>query len=74
MPEQTYRGTHRHRAPLGWHPPRMHPESPNGDADLDPQTEPTAPFTPAFTGTPFGSNAAHNNVPNAVLGTWYIKL
>ena len=24
----------------------MHPESPNGDADLDPQTEPTAPFTP----------------------------
>jgi hypothetical protein len=28
----------------------MHPESPNGDADLDPQTEPTAPFTPAFTG------------------------
>jgi len=28
----------------------MHPDSPNGDADLDPQTEPTAPFTPAFTG------------------------
>jgi len=28
----------------------MHPESPNGDTDLDPQTEPTAPFTPAFTG------------------------
>jgi hypothetical protein len=50
VPEQTYRGTHRHRAPLGWHPPRMHPESPNGDADLDSQSEPTAPFTPAFTG------------------------
>ena len=50
MPEQTYRGTHRHRAPLGWHPPRVAPESPNGDADLEAQPEPTVPFTPTFTG------------------------
>jgi hypothetical protein len=46
--QQTYRGTHRHRAPLGWHPPRVQAESTNGHADPDP--EPTAPFTPAFTG------------------------
>lgn len=53
MPEQTYKGTHRHRAPLGWHPPRVQPESTNGagaDAEPDPQPEPTAPFTPTFTG------------------------
>ena len=49
MPEQTYRGTHRHRAPLGWHPPRVSPESTNG-AESEPPTEPTAPFTPTFTG------------------------
>jgi hypothetical protein len=48
VPEQTYQGTHRHRAPLGWHPPRIQPESTNGDAD--PKTEPTAPFAPTFTG------------------------
>jgi hypothetical protein len=53
--EQTYRGTHRHRAPLGWHPPRMHPPEPttngSGDgAEPDGQPEPTAPFTPTFTG------------------------
>ncbi len=57
MPEQTYRGTHRHRAPLGWHPPRVQPESTNGSdngspdgAEPDVQPEPTAPFTPTFTG------------------------
>ena len=49
MPEQTYRGTHRHRAPLGWHPPRIKPDS-NGDADPAAQPEPTVPFTPTFTG------------------------
>jgi hypothetical protein len=52
VPEQTYRGTHRHRAPLGWHPPRIE-ESTNGandGAEPDPRSEPTAPFTPAFTG------------------------
>ena len=48
MPEQTYRGTHRHRAPLGWHPPRITPES-NGDGET-PSEEPTSPFTPTFTG------------------------
>ena len=49
MPEQTYQGTHRHRAPLGWHPPRIAQES--NDADPGPQLDdPTAPFTPTFTG------------------------
>lgn len=48
--EQTYRGTHRHRAPLGWHPPRVQPESTNGDDEPDAQPEPTEPFTPTFTG------------------------
>ena len=49
MPEQTYRGTHRHRAPLGWHPPRIAQES--NDADPGPQLDdPTSPFTPTFTG------------------------
>ena len=37
VPEQTYRGTHRHRAPLGWHPPRITPES-NGDDELRPKS------------------------------------
>jgi len=50
VPEQTYRGTHRHRAPLGWHPPRMQPESTNGDAGADSQSDATTPFTPTFTG------------------------
>lgn len=57
VPEQTYRGTHRHRAPLGWHPPRVQPESTNGSvngspngAEPDLEAEPTAPFTPTFTG------------------------
>jgi hypothetical protein len=48
VPEQTYRGTHRHRAPLGWHPPRVKPET-NGD-DEEPAEDPTSPFTPTFTG------------------------
>jgi cadmium resistance protein CadD (predicted permease) len=46
--QQTYRGTHRHRAPLGWHPPRVQ-QGTNGDAG-PPTDEPTAPFTPTFTG------------------------
>lgn len=52
MPEQTYRGTHRHRAPLGWHPPRVQGESTNGTngTNGDAEPEPTAPFTPTFTG------------------------
>jgi hypothetical protein len=53
VPEQTYKGTHRHRAPLGWHPPRVQQEATNGDRDgaaPDEQSEPTTPFTPTFTG------------------------
>jgi hypothetical protein len=47
--QQTYRGTHRHRAPLGWHPPRIAQDS--DAADRGPQLgDPTAPFTPTFTG------------------------
>ena len=51
MPEQTYRGTHRHRAPLGWHPPRIAQESNGTDSDSVAElVDPTAPFTPTFTG------------------------
>jgi hypothetical protein len=46
---QAYKGTHRHRPPLGWHPPRNDPESWQPDRDRRPG-EPTEPFTPAFTG------------------------
>lgn len=45
MSEQTYRGTHRHRAPVGWHPPRLQSQA----MEPDIQPEPTAPFTPTFT-------------------------
>jgi hypothetical protein len=50
MPDtSSYRGTHRHRAPLGWHPPR--PESLTTDTDRDTQpSEPTQPHVPIFTG------------------------
>jgi hypothetical protein len=49
VPSQPYRGTHRHRAPVGWHPPRMAPErTENGQDALT--GEPTQPFTPTFTG------------------------
>jgi len=86
--QQTYRGTHRHRAPVGWHPPRIRQgdqdarDSQDGQSarntqealkardaqdakdaivavDTKPKTdaerdalpgEPTAPFTPTFTG------------------------
>ncbi len=60
MPEQTYRGTHRHRAPLGWHPPRIKPE-PNSEPDSEAQAEPTVPFTPTFTGEM--PAVAHDNPP-----------
>ena len=49
MPEQAYRGTHRHRAPLGWHPPRTEPTPTDTDSDGQ-LAEPTDPFTPTFTG------------------------
>jgi hypothetical protein len=47
MPDRQYQGTHRHRAPLGWHP--THKESEDGHRDTLPG-EPTQPFTPTFTG------------------------
>jgi hypothetical protein len=42
VPDQAYRGTHRHRAPLGWHPTATEPQ--NSDAG-----PPTQPYTPTFT-------------------------
>jgi hypothetical protein len=49
VPDASYRGTHRHRAPLGWHPPPIAPETTearrNGEA-----SEPTQPHVPIFTG------------------------
>lgn len=49
MPEQQYRGTHRHRAPLGWHPPRNVTET-TQEANDTLEGEATQPFTPTFTG------------------------
>jgi hypothetical protein len=49
VPDQPYRGTHRHRAPLGWHPPRPRPETTDTGANALPG-EPTEPFVPTFTG------------------------
>ena len=49
MLDQPYRGTHRHRPPLGWHPARKVPET----TDAGPDTlsgEPTQPYVPTFTG------------------------
>ena len=49
MPDQPYRGTHRHRAPVGWHPPRIVPETTDAGPDAL-SSEPTEPLTPTFTG------------------------
>ena len=49
VPDQSYQGTHRHRPPVGWHPPRNEPETRDTDRETRP-TEPTQPFTPTFTG------------------------
>ena len=49
MLDQPYRGTHRHRPPLRWHPTRKEPER----TDAGPDTlsgEPTQPYVPTFTG------------------------
>jgi hypothetical protein len=47
--DQSYRGTHRHRPPLGWHPAGTEPATTDGALDTLPG-EPTQPFTPTFTG------------------------
>jgi hypothetical protein len=47
VPDASYRGTHRHRAPLGWHPPRTEPKTTDAGRDTLPG-EPTQPFTPTF--------------------------
>jgi hypothetical protein len=47
--DQPYRGTHRHRPPLGWHPTRKEPET----RDAGPDTvcdAATQPHVPIFTG------------------------
>lgn len=49
MPEQQNRATRRHRAPLGWHPPRELQDALVGRADAA-GGEPTEPYTPMFTG------------------------
>ncbi|HEX2284376.1 MAG TPA: hypothetical protein VHI10_06020 [Mycobacterium sp.] len=45
VPDKPYQGTHRHRAPVGWHPPRTVPEATNNGNDPG---EPTQPYTPTF--------------------------
>jgi len=49
VPDQQYRGTHRHRAPVGWHPTHKEPEATDAGPDTQPG-EPTQPYTPTFTG------------------------
>jgi hypothetical protein len=49
VPDQPYRGTHRHRAPLGWHAPHLVPETTDTGHDALPG-EPTVPYVPTFTG------------------------
>ncbi len=48
MPDQPYRGTHRHRAPLGWHPTATGSVATDSTTDSTPG-EPTAPYVPIFT-------------------------
>ena len=54
MPDQQYRGTHRHRPPAGWHPPRRVPET--TDRDTLPG-EHTQPYLPTFDTGEFPSAA-----------------
>jgi len=46
---QSYKGTHRHRPPLGWHPSRTASGTTDTDRDMQPG-EPTQPHVPIFTG------------------------
>jgi hypothetical protein len=54
VPDQQYRGTHRHRPPAGWHPPRRVPET--TDRDTLPG-EHTQPYLPTFDTGDFPSAA-----------------
>jgi hypothetical protein len=56
VPDQQYRGTHRHRPPLGWHPTRKEPEKTDAGLDTLPG-EPTQPYTPTFDTGDFPSAA-----------------
>ena len=49
MSNQPYLGTHRHRAPLGWHPTRTEPDTTDGGPDTL-RGESTVPYLPTFTG------------------------
>jgi hypothetical protein len=49
LEQQPYRGTHRHRPPLGWHPPCKEPETTGAGPDTL-TGEPTQPYVPTFTG------------------------
>jgi hypothetical protein len=50
VPDQQYRGTHRHRPPVGWHPTRKEPET----TDAGPNTQ---SYTPTFDTGDFPSAA-----------------
>jgi hypothetical protein len=45
VPDQTYRGTHRHRAPPGWHPKTVDRQTGDASPDTLPG-EPTEPYLP----------------------------
>jgi hypothetical protein len=56
VPDQQYRGTHRHRPPAGWHPPRREPETIHAGPDTLPG-EHTQPYMPTFDTGDFPSAA-----------------
>jgi hypothetical protein len=47
--DQPYKGTHRHRPPLGWHPTRKEPKTRDAGPDAL-SGEATRPYVPIFTG------------------------
>lgn len=63
MLDQPYRGTHRHRPPVGWHPTRTEPKTRDAGPDAL-SGEATQPHVPIFTGDfpaqhdPLGPQAA----------------
>jgi hypothetical protein len=55
VPDQQYRGTHRHRPPAGWHPPRRLTETTDRDTLPGEHTE---PYLPTFDTGEFPSAAS----------------
>ena len=68
MPDQRYRGTHRHRPPLGWHPTRKEPETTRGagpDTQPSPEAHPDPPETVTADSEPSAPVAQPDRVSQA---------